>query len=354
MITEKKYFSTCCGLDFPNEINEQTLFFDIETTGFSPKTSHLYMIGCGYIKGSEFHTIQWFDDDKSSDGELALLNAFSEFTGAFKHCISFNGATFDFPYIQKKCAHYHLPDPLAHLNHTDIYKKIRPYKQFLGIPDLKQKSVEAFLGINRNDTFSGGQLISVYDTYIKTKDQTSFEQLMTHNYDDICGMIQLLPIMAYYQVFDGDFTYKSCTWHNTDLQLDFSLAHFIQIPIKKVLPLFDLWMSAYEMSLTIHGFDGILKYFYPNPKDYYYLPLEDTAIHKSLAAFVDKDFRQKATKENCYTKKNSCFLPQPKLMFSPDYREAAASKNYYFTWDTIENTPSDICDYAISLLHDAI
>ena len=37
-----------------------------------------------------------------------------------------------------------------------------------------------------------------------------------------------------------------------------------------------------------------LKYFYDNYKDYFYLPKEDTAIHKSVATYVDKDFRQKA------------------------------------------------------------
>ncbi len=39
---------------------------------------------------------------------------------------------------------------------------------------------------------------------------------------------------------------------------------------------------------------GKMKYFYSNYKDYYYLPQEDIAIHKSVAGFVDKEFRQQA------------------------------------------------------------
>ena len=44
-------------------------------------------------------------------------------------------------------------------------------------------------------------------------------------------------------------------------------------------------------------------------KEYFYLPAEDTAVHKSVASYVDKEFRQKATKDTCYIKQNGDFLP---------------------------------------------
>ena len=64
-----------------------------------------------------------------------------------------------------------------------------------------------------------------------------------------------------------------------------------------------------RMELSIRVYKGTLKYYYPNYKDYYYLIYEDTAIHKSVGEFVDKDARIKATKETCYTKKDSVFSP---------------------------------------------
>ena len=56
-------------------------------------------------------------------------------------------------------------------------------------------------------------------------------------------------------------------------------------------------------------YKGTLKYFFADYKNYYYLPAEDMAVHKSISSFVDSAHREKATKENCYTKKEGCFLP---------------------------------------------
>ena len=52
---------------------EGTLFFDIETTGFSPDSSHLYMIGCSFIQDGVWQIIQWFDETKTDAGERLHL-----------------------------------------------------------------------------------------------------------------------------------------------------------------------------------------------------------------------------------------------------------------------------------------
>ena len=39
---------------------EEVLFLDIETTGLSPKSSNLYLIGCVYYENDMWHSIQWF------------------------------------------------------------------------------------------------------------------------------------------------------------------------------------------------------------------------------------------------------------------------------------------------------
>jgi len=349
MITEKHQLSLAAGLVLPEEVTDKTLFFDIETTGFSPQTTHLYMIGCCRIKNNIIETVQWFDDTKTPDGEILLLDAFAQFAKAFDTCISFNGATFDFPYIRKKSSRHHRPDPLAHLAHLDIYKKLRPYKNLFQLPDLKQKSLEAFLGICRDDTYSGGQLISVYDNYIRTKSDSLLKLLMLHNYDDICGMTGLLPILAYFKAFEGHIRFKAVEEHAA-LTLVFELEDFIQIPLEISNDLCHLSISAYELRLTPHPYTGILKYFYDHPGDYYYLPAEDTAIHKSVAAFVDSAYRTRATKENCYTKKEGQFLPQPECLFAPDYKASAHSAVHYFEYAAIRDNAEKLHSYGLCLL----
>ncbi len=75
-----------------------------------------------------------------------------------------------------------------------------------------------------------------------------------------------------------------------------------------VYPVF-LMLRKRNARLRVPVFSGDLKLFFPNAADYYYLPAEDTVIHKSLAAFVDKDHRQKAVPSNCFVKKTGLFIP---------------------------------------------
>ena len=80
---------------------------------------------------------------------------------------------------------------------VDIYKRIKPWKKHLGLENLKQKTIEGFLSICREDSFDGGQLISVYEDYLKTRDENLLRLLLLHNEEDLKGMPSLLPILFY-------------------------------------------------------------------------------------------------------------------------------------------------------------
>ena len=67
-----------------------------------------------------------------------------------------------------------------------------------------------------------------------------------------------------------------------------------------------------------------------SPKDYYYLPAEDIAVHKSIASAVDKEHRVQANASNCYGKKYAIFLPQYDAMFSPVFREQPRGGKCHF------------------------
>ena len=72
---------------------EQVLFLDIETTGFTSRTSYLYMIGCAYNRAGKWHTIQWMAEDYAQEG--AILTAFFDFARSYKYLVHFNGNNFD-------------------------------------------------------------------------------------------------------------------------------------------------------------------------------------------------------------------------------------------------------------------
>ena len=71
------------------------------------------------------------------------------------------------------------------------------------------------------------------------------------------------------------------------------------------------------LKFRIELYQGDLKFFYPNYKDYFYLPLEDTAVHKSVGEFVDKSARVRATAKTCYTRKSGLFIPQFEPLWEP-------------------------------------
>ena len=78
----------------------------------------------------------------------------------------------------------------------------------LGLENLKQKSIERFLGIAREDKYNGGQLIEVYGEYLQTHSELLKHLLILHNEDDLKGMPQILPILAYPDFLTGDFSFK--------------------------------------------------------------------------------------------------------------------------------------------------
>ncbi len=296
---------------------EQLLYFDIETTGFSADVSSLYLIGCLYYQEAAWRTIQWFADDYHS--EKALLTAFFTFSENFKVLLHYNGTGFDIPYLQKKCRQYKLPFSFNHIVSLDIYKELTPYKKLLPLPNLKQKTVENSLGFCREDKYDGGQLISVYVEYIhrKLKKQegcpSCLSLLLLHNKEDLeglflCSRLLLPPQITYKKAVDGNAAERKLP---SVFTFQLSFPYCLSWPLSLETAAAKLTLEKNQGALELFPFIGELKYFYPDYKNYYYLPFEDMAIHKSVAEYVEKNYREKAKACNCYTRRNSTFLPVP-------------------------------------------
>lgn len=312
---------------------EELLFFDIETTGFSGDYNQVYLIGCVYFTDNGPHFIQWFADSKSAETEV--LDSFFEFAKNYRTLVHFNGDTFDIPFIEKRCHALKLAHTFENLESIDIYKRIKPYKKHLGLENLKQKSIEAFLGIIRDDTYTGGQLIEVYAEYLQTKDPYLLKLLLLHNEDDLKGMPKLLPILHYPDFFNHDFSLlemKKAAGETPRLLLTLCCEESTCLPVSVTasVPSYTWKADQNRLTLSIRLYEGTLKYYYPNYKDYYYLIYEDTAIHKSVGEYVDRDAKVKATKETCYTKKSGTFLPQPEPFWTPDFKNSCKDKSCFF------------------------
>lgn len=316
---------------------EETIFFDIETTGFSPASSDIYLIGCMYKEG-ENHIIEQFFAESEAD-EKAILEGFLESLNKHKTIISFNGIGFDLPFIRAKCNAHQIPEHLGEFHCVDIFKLINNFKSLLKLPNYKQKTLENFLGLKRKDQFTGGELINVYYDYKKTGSADAEHLLLLHNYEDVLGMSELLPILSYPEVLNGNFSVFSAevvpytTYDGeTAKEMILTLTNGFLLPKRVSHQCMDYYITMNQefTRIRIPVYEGELRYFYPNYKDYYYLPQEDKAIHKSVATFVDKEYRENAKASNCYTRKTSSFLPQYDAVMNPFFLKEHKDKCSYF------------------------
>ena len=216
---------------------EDVLFFDIETTGLSARSAGLYLIGVLTYTDKNWTLLQYFCEDVAD--EPAVLQAFFDLLRTKKILISYNGDGFDIPFLRHMIEQYGLraprpqhgtalhdcadcPDadssavadarPLYSFDTVesfDLFKKFRPLKHLLGLPDLKLKSCERFLGIDREDRFTGGELIEVYFEWQKTKAPALLDTLLLHNAEDIANLPNLLPLLRYRSLPHSDFQLRA-------------------------------------------------------------------------------------------------------------------------------------------------
>ncbi len=320
------------------------VFFDIETTGFAADSTYLYLIGCAYYKEHSFHLIQWFSEDIRE--EAALITSFFEFIQDYDILLHYNGTGFDIPYIQRKCGILGLTYSFDSVVSIDLYKKISPYKKIFRLNNYKQKTIETFLNINRTDPFSGGDLIQVYQSYLgkksvellrsKRNPGTIFEtpseaeillrQLLLHNEDDLRGLILISPILSYVDLFEKPIRILSAGLDGKQFIIHFEVSAPLPVRVSFGNDLAHFNALGTSATLIIQIYEGELKHFYDNYKDYYYLPAEDSVIHKSLAHFVEKDYRSKAKPSNCYVRKQGAFAPQYEHLFTPSFKLEYQSK----------------------------
>ncbi|MBQ7584294.1 MAG: ribonuclease H-like domain-containing protein [Lachnospiraceae bacterium] len=334
------------------------LFLDIETTGLSPVNSQVYLIGTACLSDDRLYIRQFFAEDTSREKEI--LKAFSEYLQSFDTIITFNGNKFDIPFLEKRSFAHGIDMAFSEKNGIDIYKRIQPYKKLLGLPDMKQKTLEGFLRIRRNDKKSGRELIAIYGNYIASKNRYCLDLLLQHNTDDLKGLAGLLPLLSYTDVLNGTIKAERAVKNNyrdyrgqlrTELIIEFTYDTPVPNPVSAGFSDCYLMLGGKRGKIRVAVFTGILRYFYPDHKNYYYLPLEDRAMHKSTSQYVDRGRRQQARPENCFVRVRSQFLPQWDKIVTPIFKYAYEDRTMYFELtEEVKNDPDIFKRYAGHLM----
>lgn len=335
-----------------------TLFLDIETTGFSGSGSRLYLIGTAYARDGKLVSEQFFGE--TPDEETMLLSAFNGLLPQFDTIVTFYGNHFDVPFLEKCRKRLHMQSGYHNYNYVDLYETARSYRYIFGLENYKQKTLESFIGIHRTDTLSGAESTKVYEAYVRQPRQELLDSLLLHNLDDVLGMLHLLSLFSFDAFFDGGFTPKTWTlqpYQKMDGTAGKELSVFCQLD--EALPAavsckndcFYLHAEKCGANFRVPLLEGILKYFYPDYKNYYYLPDEDLAIHKSVASYVEASHREKAKAANCCSKKAGLFLPQYEEVITPALYAQYKAPVSYFEWkDAFADDLSLIKRYCMHIL----
>ncbi len=318
------------------KLTEKTLCFDIETTGLNRKFSHITVIGTGFIKNNCIKFRQWMLEKPSEEKEL--LAEFSDYLKDFDSLLQFNGNAFDIPYVSERCSQNSLPDPFSHMQSIDLYKNAKRLKNVLNLDNCKQKSFEKLFNIERKDLISGRDCIYAYNDYLKYKDPNALNALLLHNEEDVTGLLKLNSLCSFDNIENSliPSSIKLISTNDIQYNISFMLSEPLPFEINTSDSSYELKISDNKGILLLNGISDTKKYFFDNYKDYFYLPLEDTAIHKSVGIYVDTDHRRKATKETCYEKITDIFFFEPSEILTPIFKDSSRSKELWFNKKSLD------------------
>lgn len=167
---------------------ENSVILDIETTGLSRNYHNIFLIGLIEIK--KHSEIRLFFAEHPKE-EYQLIRSITKYLN--KTVITYNGRTFDIPFIKEKAALYEVNIP--EIQGFDLYRYISNYKNILNLPNYKQKTIEEYMGLFRDEFISGGKVVEKYQDYIITKNENDMNQILTHNKDDVKGLLKALEIV---------------------------------------------------------------------------------------------------------------------------------------------------------------
>jgi uncharacterized protein YprB with RNaseH-like and TPR domain len=165
------------------------LFFDIETLGFFSRP--IILFGMARLKRNRLITTQFLLEGVR-DEQAALQATLKQFSPETV-LVTFNGRSFDLPYLQERCAYYRLPKPM--MPQIDLLHHSRSLwkHQF---PDCKLGTLEAKLcGTVREDDLPSAMVPEFYTAYQQSGNPGPLVPIVEHNRQDLVTTAHLYGLI---------------------------------------------------------------------------------------------------------------------------------------------------------------
>src|SRR5262245_7468268 len=174
------------------------VFFDIETTGLSGGAGTLaFLAGCGWFDEEGFRVRQFLLAGPA--GEHEMLAALADVFEAASLLVTYNGRTFDVPFMETRWAFHRAASPTEDLAHFDMLPSARRlWRRREQIGDAGGCSLAALeravLGVHRVGDIAGFDIPSRYFQFLRTGHTAGLEAVLEHNRYDL---VSLAAVMAY-------------------------------------------------------------------------------------------------------------------------------------------------------------
>lgn len=176
--------------------HQDVVFMDVESTGFG--NSALFLIGAMVWQGDSFEVRQFFARNYAE--ERAVIVMFLKMLAEYKLLVTFNGKSFDLPYIRARSAATGVrfaADPY-HLDLLHVCRRI--WKEQL--PNCKLQTLESHICNRiRHGDIPGSEIPDAYHEYVRTNNAWQMVDVLKHNMLDL---VTLADLMTHFPQLDNE------------------------------------------------------------------------------------------------------------------------------------------------------
>lgn len=165
---------------------ENFIILDIETMGLFSRP--IILLGAAQIHENEILVNQYLL--RSIKEEPAALAGLLSHLREDSALITFNGRTFDVPYIKERLAYYRMIGDLEKTHFDILHFSRRAWRK--KVPNCKLTTLEEHLfGIKRKDDVPSALVPEFYEAYMKTKNIGPIIPIIDHNRQDLITLANI-------------------------------------------------------------------------------------------------------------------------------------------------------------------
>lgn len=171
---------------------EEIIFIDIETSGLY-YIHPVFLVGMLTFKDGQGLISQVLA--RNPDEERALLFETLNYLKKANIIVSFNGRSFDVPYLKGRMRFQGLNDEISSFHFDLLRQARRNYRSQL--PNCRLLTIERYLfNQERVDDLPGAQVAEYYQRYLETEDRGYLQPILEHNACDLLTMAKLLGLIT--------------------------------------------------------------------------------------------------------------------------------------------------------------